>query len=150
MHIGIPKEIKDHEYRVALTPEGARELVQAGHSVSVETQAGAAVGLSDDAYRAAGATIVGTPLEAYAADLVVKVKEPQLAEVAVLRSGQLLFCYLHLAAAPELARGLMARGVTAIAYETVSKVGGALPLLQPMSDIAGRLAPQMGDRKSVV
>ena len=144
MHIGIPKEIKDHEYRVALTPEGARELIQTGHTVSVETLAGAAVGFSDDAYLEAGAVIVGTPAEAYAADLVVKVKEPQFAEVASLRSGQLLFCYLHLAAAPELARELMARGVTAIAYETVSKVGGGLPLLQPMSDIAGRLAPQMG------
>ncbi|OZA29838.1 MAG: alanine dehydrogenase [Hydrogenophilales bacterium 17-61-9] len=144
MHIGIPKEIKNHEYRVAVTPEGARVLVESGHSISIETGAGAAVGFGDDAYRAAGATIVGTPLEAYAADLVVKVKEPQLAELASLRSGQLLFCYLHLAAAPELARGLMARGVTAIAYETVGKAGGALPLLQPMSDIAGRLAPQMG------
>ena len=144
MHIGIPKEIKDHEYRVALTPEGARELIQAGHSVRVETHAGAAVGFDDDAYRAAGAVIVGTPVEAYATDLVVKVKEPQPTEVSALHSGQLLFCYLHLAAAPELARELMARGVTAIAYETVSKAGGGLPLLQPMSDIAGRLAPQMG------
>ena len=144
MHIGIPKEIKDHEYRVALTPEGARELIQAGHTLSIETQAGAAVGFSDDAYREAGAVIADTAAEAYAADLVVKVKEPQRAEVALLRSGQLLFCYLHLAAAPDLAHELMACGVTAIAYETVSKVGGGLPLLQPMSDIAGRLAPQMG------
>jgi alanine dehydrogenase len=144
MHIGIPKEIKNHEYRVALTPEGARVLAQAGHTVSVETGAGTAAGFADDAYRAAGAMIVGTPAEAYAADLVVKVKEPQPDEVKRLREGQLLFCYLHLAAAPELARELMARGVTAIAYETVSKPGGGLPLLQPMSDIAGRLAPQMG------
>ena len=144
MHIGIPKEIKNHEYRVALTPEGARELVHAGHTVSVETGAGTAAGFGDDAYRAAGATIVATTAEAYAAELVVKVKEPQPLEVAALRSGQLLFCYLHLAAAPELARELMARGVTAIAYETVSKPSGVLPLLQPMSDIAGRLAPQMG------
>ena len=144
MHIGIPREIKDHEYRVALTPEGARELIQAGHAVSVETHAGAAVGFSDDAYRVAGAAIVGSAAEAYAADLVVKVKEPQLSEVTALRSGQLLFCYLHLAAAPELARELMDRGVTAIAYETVSTVSGALPLLLPMSNIAGRLAPQMG------
>ncbi len=110
MHIGIPKEIKDHEYRVALTPEGARNLIQAGHTVSVETLAGTAVGFSDDAYRDAGATIVGSAAEAYAADLVVKVKEPQLSEVTALRSGQLLFCYLHLAAAPELARELMDRG----------------------------------------
>jgi len=144
MHIGIPKEIKNHEYRVALTPEGTRVLTQAGHTVSVEVGAGAAAGFADEAYRAAGAALVGTPAEAYAADLVVKVKEPQPDEVKLLREGQLLFCYLHLAAAPELARELMARGVTAIAYETVSKPSGSLPLLQPMSDIAGRLAPQMG------
>ena len=144
MHIGIPKEIKNHEYRVALTPEGVRVLTQAGHTVSVETGAGKAIGFGDDAYRAAGALIGATPAEAWAADLVVKVKEPQPAELEALRRGQLLFCYLHLAAAPELARELMARRVTAIAYETVSKPGGGLPLLQPMSDIAGRLAPQMG------
>lgn len=144
MHIGIPKEIKDHEYRVALTPEGARNLIDAGHIVSIETHAGAAVGLGDDAYRAVGAVVVASAAEAYAADLVVKVKEPQPTEVAGLHRGQLLFCYLHLAAAPKLARELMARGVTAIAYETVGKPGGGLPLLQPMSDIAGRLAPQMG------
>ena len=144
MHIGIPKEIKNHEYRVALTPEGARLLTEAGHRVSVETGAGAAAGFDDDAYRAAGANVVTTPEETYAADLVVKVKEPQPDEVKRLREGQLLFCYLHLAAAPDLAKELMARGVTAIAYETVSKAGGGLPLLQPMSDIAGRLAPQMG------
>jgi len=144
MHIGIPKEIKNHEYRVALTPEGVRVLAQAGHRVSVETRAGATVGFDDDVYRAAGAFVVATAADIYAADLVVKVKEPQTDEVALLRSGQLLFCYLHLAAAPELARELMARGVTAIAYETVSNPAGGLPLLQPMSDIAGRLAPQMG------
>lgn len=144
MHIGIPKETKNHEYRVALTPEGARDLSQAGHAVSIETGAGTAAGFGDDAYRAAGAIVVSSAAEAYAADLVVKVKEPQADEVAALRNGQLLFCYLHLAAAPDLARELMARGVTAIAYETVSKPGGGLPLLQPMSDIAGRLAPQMG------
>ncbi|NTV87781.1 MAG: alanine dehydrogenase [Burkholderiaceae bacterium] len=144
MHIGIPKEIKNHEYRVALTSEGARLLTEAGHLLSVETGAGAAAGFSDDAYRAAGAVITATPAETWAAELVVKVKEPQPDEVKLLRQGQLLFCYLHLAAAPELARELMARGVTAIAYETVSKAGGVLPLLQPMSDIAGRLAPQMG------
>lgn len=144
MHIGIPREIKNHEYRVALTPEGARVLTEAGHRVSVETGAGAEAGFSDAAYRAAGATVVATPDQVWTADLVVKVKEPQPDEVAWLRDGQLLFCYLHLAAAPELARALMARGVTAIAYETVSGPGGGLPLLQPMSDIAGRLAPQMG------
>jgi alanine dehydrogenase len=142
--IGIPKEIKNHEYRVALTPEGARDLTQAGHTVHVEAGAGAAAGFGDDAYRAAGATIVASAAEVWAADLVVKVKEPQANEVTLLREGQLLFCYLHLAAAPDLARELMARGVTAIAYETVSRPAGGLPLLQPMSDIAGRLAPQMG------
>lgn len=144
MHIGIPKETKDHEYRVALTPEGARELVQAGHSVSIETQAGHAVGFDDAAYRDAGAVIVESAAEAYAAELVVKVKEPQAAEVPMLHEGQLLFCYLHLAAAPELARELMTRQVSGIAYETVTEPGGGMPLLFPMSDIAGRLAPQMG------
>lgn len=144
MHIGIPKEIKNHEYRVALTPEGARALTGAGHRVSVEAGAGAATGFPDEAYRAAGAAIAATAAEVWGADLVAKVKEPQAEEVKRLRKGQLLFCYLHLAAAPELARELMARGVSAIAYETVSKPGGGLPLLQPMSDIAGRLAPQMG------
>jgi len=144
MHVGIPKEIKNHEYRVALTPDGARSLTQTGHTVIIEASAGAAAGFGDDAYRAAGATVAATAAEVYAADLVMKVKEPQPDEVKQLREGQLLFCYLHLAAAPELARELMARGVTAIAYETVSKPDGRLPLLQPMSDIAGRLAPQMG------
>jgi len=144
MHIGIPKEIKNHEYRVALTPDGAHVLTEAGHRVSVEAGAGAAAGFSYAGYRAAGAAIVATPAEVWTADLVVKVKEPQAGEVKLLRNGQLLFCYLHLAAAPDLARELMARGVTAIAYETVSRSSGGLPLLQPMSDIAGRLAPQMG------
>ncbi len=144
MHIGIPREIKNHEYRVALTPEGARVLAEAGHALSVEAGAGTASGFADDAYRAAGATVVASAAEAWAAELVVKVKEPQPDEVKMLRDGQLLFCYLHLAAAPALAHELMGRGVTAIAYETVSKPGGGLPLLQPMSDIAGRLAPQMG------
>ncbi len=144
MHIGIPREIKDQEYRVALTPEGARLLVQAGHRVSIESHAGAAAGFDDDAYRAAGVIVATAPTEIYATDLVVKVKEPQANEISMLREGQLLFCYLHLAAAPELARELMARGVTAIAYETVSSPAGGLPLLQPMSDIAGRLAPLMG------
>jgi alanine dehydrogenase len=144
MHIGIPREIKNHEYRVALTPDGVRELTGTGHRISVETGAGATVGFGDAAYRAAGAVVVATPAEIYAADLVVKVKEPQPDEVKRLHAGQWLFCYLHLAAAPELAHELMVRGVTAIAYETVSTPTGVLPLLQPMSDIAGRLAPQMG------
>ena len=144
MHIGVPKEIKDHEYRVALTPEGVASLVAAGHRVTLEHDAGRAVGFDDAAYRSAGAAITHTVAEVYDCELIVKVKEPQASEVAQLKSGQLLFCYLHLAAAPELARELMVRGVTAIAYETVSNVHGALPLLQPMSEIAGRLAPQLG------
>ncbi|MFP5418376.1 MAG: alanine dehydrogenase [Gammaproteobacteria bacterium] len=144
MLIGIPRETKDHEYRVALTPEGAHELVEHGHTVLVETRAGAAIGFDDAAYQAAGARMVSSAAEAYAADLVVKVKEPQAAEIDYLRSGQLLFCYLHLAAAPALAAALMQRRVSAIAYETVTSADGTLPLLLPMSEIAGRLAPQMG------
>jgi alanine dehydrogenase len=144
MHIGIPKEIKNHEYRVALTPEGTALLVAAGHRVTLEHDAGRAVGMDDAAYRAAGAAITHDVADIFACDLIVKVKEPQAPEVAQLKSGQLLFCYLHLAPAPELAHALMARGVSAIAYETVTNVQGALPLLQPMSEIAGRLAPQMG------
>jgi alanine dehydrogenase len=144
MHIGIPREIKNHEYRVALTPEGARELVLAGHAVSVETSAGMGAGFTDDAYRAAGARIAASPAEVWQAKLVVKVKEPQTLEVPYLREGQILFCYLHLAPAPVLAHSLLASGASAIAYETVSDASGGLPLLAPMSEIAGRLAPQMG------
>ncbi len=143
MLIGIPRETKNHEYRVALTPEGARRLTEAGHTVRVESGAGAAAGYPDDAYRMAGAQLAGTA-EVWAAELIVKVKEPQPDEVVHLRSNQLLFCYLHLAAAPGLARELMTRGVCAIAYETVQDAAGRLPLLAPMSEIAGRLAPQMG------
>lgn len=144
MHIGIPKEIKNHEYRVALTPEGVARLIADGHRVTLEHDAGGAVGFDDAAYRAAGAEIAPNAATVYACELIVKVKEPQASEVAHLRAGQLLFCYLHLAAATELARELMQRDVTAIAYETVANASGALPLLQPMSEIAGRLAPQMG------
>jgi alanine dehydrogenase len=143
MRIGVPKEIKDHEYRVALTPAGARALVQAGHEVMVEHRAGQAIGLTDDDYAAAGARMVSVD-EAYATDLVFKVKEPQPGEMARLRPGQLLFCYLHLAAAPALAQALMDREVTAIAFETVLDAQGRTPLLAPMSQIAGRLAIQMG------
>ena len=144
MNVGVPKEIKDHEYRVALTPEGASLLVAAGHRVVIEHDAGRAVGLEDAAYRAAGAEITHDVAAVFACDLIVKVKEPQASEVARFKSGQILFCYLHLAAAPELAKQLAMRGVSAIAYETVTHANGALPLLQPMSEIAGRLAPQMG------
>ena len=144
MHIGIPKEIKDHEFRVAATPAGVAELVRAGHSVSVEAGAGAAVGFADAAYQAAGARVVEMAAEAYAAELVFKVKEPQPAEVALLRPGQWLFCYLHLAAAPQLTQALRERGVIALAFETVLDAAGRTPLLAPMSQIAGRLAIQAG------
>ena len=143
MRIGIPKEIKDHEYRVAITPAGVRALVQAGHEVRVENNAGLAIGLVDHDFRSAGAEITDVD-GVYATDIVFKVKEPQPVELARLRSGQILFCYLHLAAAPELARSLMEIGVTAIAFETVLDQAGRTPLLAPMSQIAGRLAIQMG------
>lgn len=144
MRIGLPREIKNHEYRVALTPEGVRELAAAGHEVRVERGAGASVGFTDAAYRAAGARIAESALAAWNADLVVKVKEPQAAELERMRPDTLVFCYLHLAADPELAVALAARGVIAIAFETVHGSDGSLPLLAPMSAIAGRLAPQVG------
>jgi alanine dehydrogenase len=144
MLIGIPKEIKDNEYRVAIIPDGVRALVLAGHKVCVQTGAGTEIGFSDEAYREAGAELAQSPEDIYRADLVVKVKEPQPIETGFLRPGQLLFCYLHLAAAPDLAQTLIARGVTAIGYETVTDAAGGFPLLMPMSEIAGRMAPQMG------
>lgn len=141
MRIGVPKEIKVHEYRVGLTPGAAREYVAAGHSVMVETGAGAGIGASDEHYRKAGAVIADTAAEIFAtADLIVKVKEPQLREWRQLREGQILFTYLHLAPDPEQAKGLMASGCTAIAYETVTDARGGLPLLAPMSEVAGRLS----------
>ena len=143
MHIGVPKEIKDHEYRVALTPAGAAALVGAGHRVTVESGAGAAIGLDDASYVAAGASLADAD-SVYAAELVFKVKEPQPLELARLHAGQWLFCYLHLAAAPQLARELMARGVNALAFETVTDAAGHTPLLAPMSQIAGRFAVQAG------
>lgn len=147
MRIGVPKEIKIHEYRVGMTPGGVREAVQHGHVVLVETDAGAGVGLDDAAYEKAGATIVATAAEVFAqADLVVKVKEPQPVEWARLRSGQTLFTYLHLAPDPEQTRGLLASGCTALAYETVTDSQGRLPLLAPMSEVAGRMAIQAGAR----
>jgi alanine dehydrogenase len=143
MHIGIPREIKDHEYRVAATPAGVAELVRAGHRVSVETGAGAAVGFDDGAYRQAGAVLTDAA-GVYQSELVFKVKEPQPAEVERLRAGQWLFCYLHLAALPDLAQELMVRGVNAMAFETVVDAANRTPLLAPMSEIAGRLAIQAG------
>jgi alanine dehydrogenase len=144
MLIGVPREIKVHEYRVGLVPAGVRELTAGGHEVIIETGAGEGIGLSDAEYRAAGATIAATAAEVFAkAQLIVKVKEPQPIECQMLRSGQVLFTYLHLAADPEQARGLMASGATAIAYETVTRKG-ALPLLTPMSEVAGRMSIQVG------
>ncbi len=145
MRIGTPKEIKVHEYRVGLVPASVAELTSAGHEVIVETGAGAGIGVSDDDYRRAGATIGGDAGEVFeGAELVVKVKEPQPQEIAMLRGGQTLFTYLHLAPDPEQAQGLMKSGATAIAYETVTDSLGGLPLLAPMSEVAGRMATQVG------
>jgi alanine dehydrogenase len=145
--IGVPKEIKTHEYRVGLTPGGVRELVQQGHQVVVEQSAGAGIGCHDDAYRHAGATILPTAAEVFdTADLVVKVKEPQPPEIALLRPGQILFTYLHLAADPIQTKGLLRSGATCIAYETVTGPANTLPLLAPMSEVAGRMAIQVGAR----
>jgi alanine dehydrogenase len=143
--IGVPKEIKTHEYRVGLTPAGARELSMHGHQVTVEHNAAAGIGISDDAYRGAGATVVDTAAEVFAtADLIVKVKEPQPSEIAMLRQGQVLFTYLHLAADKAQTVGLMHTGATCIAYETVTDRAGTLPLLAPMSEVAGRMSVQVG------
>jgi len=141
MRVGVPSEIKVHEYRVGLTPGAVREYVAAGHQVVVQSGAGAGIMANDDAYRAAGAEIAATAQEIFAGcDMIVKVKEPQPSEWVHLRPGQLLFTYLHLAPDPEQAKGLIASGCTAIAYETVTDDRGALPLLAPMSEVAGRLA----------
>ena len=145
MHIGCPKEIKPQEFRVGLTPNAAREAIAHGHTVTVETMAGAGAGFSDQDYIDAGAAVVGTAAEIFAsADMIVKVKEPQAVERKMLREGQLLFTYLHLAPDPEQTKDLLASGCTAIAYETVTDRNGGLPLLAPMSEVAGRLAPQVG------
>ncbi|WP_034994795.1 alanine dehydrogenase [Beijerinckia mobilis] len=142
MLVGVPKEIKVHEYRVGLTPEAVREFVAAGNHVIVETGAGAGINATDAAYEAAGAKIVPNADEVFAkAEMVVKVKEPQPSEWIKLRENQILFTYLHLAPDPEQAKGLLASGVTAVAYETVVGPDGvSLPLLAPMSEVAGRLA----------
>jgi len=145
MRIGVPKEIKTHEYRVGLTPASVRELTHHGHEVLIETQSGAAIGLDDDMFVKAGAKIVPTADDVFAAsDMVVKVKEPQAEEIARLRSGQILFTYLHLAADPAQARGLVETGCIGIAYETVTDSRGGLPLLAPMSEVAGRMSIQAG------
>jgi alanine dehydrogenase len=145
MRIGVPKEIKIQEYRVGLTPAGVRELTQHGHHVIVEHAAGLGIGHADDAYRAAGASIAATAPEVFeSADLIVKVKEPQPSEIALLRSGQVIFTYLHLAADRAQTEGLLRSRATCIAYETVTDKFGALPLLAPMSEVAGRMAVQVG------
>jgi alanine dehydrogenase len=145
MKIGCPKEIKPQEFRIGLTPHAAREAVAHGHEVIVEAGAGRGAGFEDADYVAAGARLADTPQEIFAeAEMIVKVKEPQPAERAMLREGQLLFTYLHLAPDPEQTHDLLASGVTAIAYETVTDAQGGLPLLAPMSEVAGKLAPQMG------
>jgi alanine dehydrogenase len=143
MIVGTPKEIKDGEQRVALTPWGVAALAKAGHTVLVESAAGQGSGFADGEYQAAGAQIVPDPSQVWAAELVVKVKEPLPSEYGHLREGQILFTFLHLAAEPELTRALLDRRVTAIAYETVRLPDGALPLLAPMSEVAGRMAPQV-------
>lgn len=145
MKIGCPKEIKPQEFRVGMTPDAVKEAVNHGHSVMIETNAGAGAGFSDSDYVAAGATILGTAEEIFAqAEMIVKVKEPQAIERKRLREGQVLFTYLHLAPDPAQTKDLLDSGVTAIAYETVTDDRGGLPLLAPMSEVAGRLAPQVG------
>jgi alanine dehydrogenase len=145
MKIGVPKEIKVHEYRVGLVPAGVRELVEAGHQVLVQSGAGAGIGFEDSDYQAAGAKIAAQAADVFgAAELIVKVKEPQLGECKMLRTGQTLFTYLHLAADKAQAEALLASGATAIAYETVTAADGSLPLLTPMSEVAGRMSVQVG------
>ncbi len=145
MRIGVPTEIKNHEYRVGMTPASVREAVHHGHQVLVQAGAGAGIGCDDAAYQAAGAQILPDAAAVFAqAEMIVKVKEPQAQECAMLRRGQLLFTYLHLAPDPEQAAGLMKSGCTAIAYETITDERGGLPLLAPMSEVAGRMAIQVG------
>lgn len=145
VQVGVPKEIKVHEYRVGLVPACVRELTAHGHSVVVQSGAAAEIGFSDDAYRAAGARIADSADEVFAAaELIVKVKEPQSEEIARLREGQVLFTYLHLAADRAQTEGLMRSGATCIAYETVTDRFGGLPLLSPMSEVAGRMSIQVG------
>ena len=145
MKVGVPKEVKNREYRVALTPIGVHELVQHGHDVVVEKTAGEGSQIPDEEYAAAGATMLDTADDVWGeADMILKVKEPIAEEYGRMREGQTLFTYLHLAADKPLTEELMARKVTAIAYETVQLPSGSLPLLYPMSEVAGCLAPQVG------
>ncbi|MDG1011290.1 MAG: alanine dehydrogenase [Luminiphilus sp.] len=145
MIVGIPREIKNHEYRIGMTPAGVRELINRGHQVLVETEGGASVGFDNASYEKVGAQIVASPGDIFAAaDMVIKVKEPQPNECRMLRPEQILFTYLHLAPDPEQARLLLDSGVSAIAYETVTNAKGGLPLLAPMSEVAGRMSIQAG------
>src|SRR5688572_14571933 len=145
MLIGVPKEIKNHEYRVGLTPASVRELTTRGHQVLVQAGAGTAIGLADDQYQSAGAQILAGAKDIFArADMIVKVKEPQPVECAMLRPGQVLYTYLHLAPDPEQTKALVASGATCLAYETVTDRKGGLPLLAPMSEVAGRMSIQAG------
>ncbi|RYU11133.1 alanine dehydrogenase, partial [Nocardioides iriomotensis] len=145
MKVGVPKEVKNHEYRVALTPVGVHELVQHGHEVVIEAGAGSGSQIPDEEYVAAGATMLGSADDVWgSADMVLKVKEPVAEEYHRMREGQTLFTYLHLAADQPLTEELMKRQVTGIAYETVQLPSGGLPLLYPMSEVAGCLAPQVG------
>ena len=145
VNVGIPTEIKNEEHRVAITPAGVRELTADGHNVLIQTSAGACSSISDDDFRGVGADIADDAEQVFTeADMILKVKEPQPGEIEMLHPGQVLFTYLHLAAYPAEAKGLLESGVTAIAYETVELPDGALPLLAPMSEIAGRMATQAG------
>lgn len=145
MRVGVPKEIKTEEHRVGLVPASVRELTRRGHEVLVETGAGTGIGFEDGDYGAAGATVAAQAADVFAgADMIVKVKEPQSGEIKMLRGGQVLFTYLHLAADPDQTKGLMESGSIAIAYETVTGRGGGLPLLAPMSEVAGRMSVQVG------
>jgi alanine dehydrogenase len=145
MLIGLPKEIKNHEYRVGLTPASVRELTHHGHQVLVQNGAGSGIGMSDEQYVAAGATLAADAASIFAkADMIVKVKEPQPVECAMLRPGQILYTYLHLAPDPEQTKALVKSGAICIAYETITGPGGGLPLLAPMSEVAGRMAVQAG------
>ena len=147
MIVGVPKEVKDNEFRVALTPEGTRELTHSGHTVLIEKDAGEGSSLMEDRYRRAGAEVVGGAKEVWdSADMILKVKEPIEREYDLLREGQILFTYLHLAASKQLTELLAERKVAAVAYETVQLPDGRLPLLAPMSEIAGRMAPHVGAR----
>ena len=145
MIIGVPKEIKNHEHRVGLTPRSVKECVSNGHRVLVQTNAGTGIGASDDEYTACGAEIISTAARIFeAAEMIVKVKEPQASEITMLREGQILYTYLHLAPDPEQTKGLVGSGAICIAYETVTSPHGGLPLLAPMSKVAGRMAIQAG------